>query len=107
MGSFVREGAKRTILGYAFGIYTGGAKPTCCKKTSYGPYESKAIMNQVSQLINNEWIKRCEELWGSMIVLSKKIHQDHITSIDKLFCCMCVYYRRLNSITKPFKFHIP
>ena len=40
---FANIGAKRTILGYEFGIDTGGTKPACCKKTYYGPYESKII----------------------------------------------------------------
>ena len=41
---FVKVGAKHTILGYEFGIDTGGARPVCCKKTFYVPYESKVIM---------------------------------------------------------------
>ena len=28
---FVKEGAKRPILSYEFGIDTGGAKPVCCR----------------------------------------------------------------------------
>jgi len=35
----VKEGAKRTIIGYAFGIDTGGENPVCCWKPSYRPYE--------------------------------------------------------------------
>ena len=33
---FIKEGAKRTILGYEFGIDTTGAKAVCCRKPSYG-----------------------------------------------------------------------
>ena len=44
---FVQDGTHRPILGYEFGIDTGGAKPVCCRKPSYGPYESKIIMTQV------------------------------------------------------------
>ena len=50
---FIKEGAKRPILGYEFGIDTGGAKPACCRKPSYGPYESKIIMEQIAQLLEN------------------------------------------------------
>ena len=36
---FVKEGAKRTILGYKFGTDTGGSKPVCCQKILYSSYE--------------------------------------------------------------------
>ena len=29
---FAKEGANRTVLGYAFGIDTGGSKPVCYQK---------------------------------------------------------------------------
>ena len=41
---FATRGAKRTILGYEFGIDTAGAKPVCCWKPLYGHYESKVIL---------------------------------------------------------------
>ena len=50
---FIKEGAKRTILGYEFGIDTGGVQPVCCRKLSNGPYESKVIMEQITQLLRN------------------------------------------------------
>ena len=87
---FIQEGAKRPILGYEFGIDTGGAKPVCCRKPSYGPYESKVIMEQVSQLISNKWIRKCGGPWGSMIVLAQKPHQEHITAIEDFVWRMCV-----------------
>ena len=104
---FVTVGAKQIILGYEFVIDTGGAKPVCCKKTSYGPYESKVIMEQVNQLLHNNWIKRCGGSWGSMVVLAQKRHQEHIQDICDFVWRMCIYYRRLNAITKPFQFPIP
>ena len=45
-------------------IDTGGAKPVCCRKPSYGPYESKVILTQVAQLLSNGWIEPCEGPWG-------------------------------------------
>ena len=44
------KAAMRTILQYEFGIDTGVSKPVCCRKPSYGPYESRIIMEQNSQL---------------------------------------------------------
>ena len=50
---FCKEGARTTILGYEFVIYTSDSKPLCCKKPECGPYESKIIMDQVQQLLAN------------------------------------------------------
>ena len=104
---FVTVGAKRTILGYEFGIDTSGAKPVCCRKPSYGPYESKVIMSQLEDLLSNKWIEECGGPWGSMIVLAQKPHQEHVRHINDFVWRMCVSYRKLNSITKPFQFPIP
>ena len=104
---FVQDGTHRPILGYEFGIDTGGAKPACCRKPSYGPHESKIIMAQVEQLKYNNWIRKCEGPWGSMVVLAQKPHQEHITDIKEFVWRMCVSYRRLNAVTKPFQFPIP
>ena len=41
---FCKEGVKRTIMGYKLSIDTGNAGPVCCKKSQFGPYESKIIM---------------------------------------------------------------
>lgn len=38
-------------------INTGGSKPVCFRKPSYGPYELKVIMEHIVQLPTNEWIK--------------------------------------------------
>lgn len=67
---FFKEGAKWKILGYKFGIDTGGAKLVCCRKPSYGPYTSNVIMSQVAQLLSNSRIERCGGPWGSMIMLA-------------------------------------
>ena len=78
---FIMAGEKRTILGYELGIDTRGAKHMCYHKPSYGPYESKVILQQVQQLFLNGWIERYEAPWGSMVVLEQKSHQEHITDI--------------------------
>jgi hypothetical protein len=104
---FCAEGARRPILGYEFGIDTGSAKPVCCRKKQYGPYESSIIMKQVKSLLDNDWIYECEGPWGSLIVLAPKPHQEHIDDINKFIWRMCVSYRQLNAITKPFEYPIP
>ena len=104
---FVEEGARRPIIGYEFAIETGLSKPVCCKKPNYGPYESEIIMKQIVSLIKNDWIEECEGPWGSMIVLAAKPHQEGITDIAKFIWRMCVSYRKLNSVTKPFEYPIP
>ena len=78
---FIKEGTRRIILGYEFGIYTGGSKPVCCHKASYGPYKSKVIMEQIPQLLSNNWIDRYEGPWGSMTVQAQKPHQENIVNI--------------------------
>ena len=105
--SFCEEGAKRTILGYEFAIDTGDAKPVCCKKPNYGPYESEIIMTQIRALLGNDWIELCFGPWGSAIVLAAKPHQEHIENIEDFIWRMCVSYRKLNSVTKPFQYPIP
>ena len=37
-----------------------------------------------------------------MIVLADNMHQYHVDIIEEFICRMCMPYRKLNSITKPF-----
>ena len=104
---FATKGARRTIIGYEFGIDTGSAKPACCPKPQYGYHESNIIMEQVTTLLKNLWIEECEGPWGSMIVLAPKPHQEHIKNIEDFIWRMCVSYRKLNAVTKPYESPIP
>lgn len=79
--SFYEEGVRHTILGYEFAINKGDAKPVCCKRPNYGPYEAEIIMKQLKALLGNDWIELCYGAWGSSIVLAAKPHQDHILDI--------------------------
>ena len=106
-GCSAKEGAKLPILGYEFSINTGSSKPLCYKKKSYGPYESKIIMELLTQLLGNNWISKCSVPWGSLIVLAPKPHQEHIFDINVFIWIICVSYRCLNAITEKFKYPIP
>ena len=103
---FAKEGVRRTILGYQFSIDTGTSPPVCCKKPAYGPHESEIMMEQIRNLLLNTWIRRCKGAWGSMLVLAAKPHQEHVTDIQDFVWRMCVSYRGLNAVTKPFQFPI-
>jgi len=105
--SFCEEGARRTITGYEFAIGTSDSKPICCKRPNYGPYEAEIIMKQLKALLNNDWIELCFGAWGSSIVLAAKPHQEHVLDIEDFIWRMCVSYRKLNSVTKPFQYPIP
>ena len=42
-----------------------------------------------------------------MVVLAQKPHQEHINAFEAFVWRICVSYRRLNAVTKPFQFPIP
>ena len=42
-----------------------------------------------------------------MIVLAAKPHQEHVTNIADFIWRMCISYRGLNAVTRPFQFPIP
>jgi len=64
-------------------------------------------MKQLKALLNNDWIELCFGAWGSLIVLPAKPHQEHVLDIEDFIWQMCVSYRKLNSVTKPFQYPIP
>ena len=61
-------------------------------------------MEQVQDLLRNARIEKFGGPWGSIIVLAAKPHQEHIENIDILVWIMCVSYRNIYAINKPFKF---
>ena len=63
-------------------------------------------MEKVQDLLNNVYIEKFGEPWGIRIVLAAKPHHENIQNIDDFIWRMCFSYRKLNSITKPFKFTI-
>ena len=54
---FCKIGARRPILEYEFAIDTGTAKPVCCRKPRYRPYESKIMMKHLQALLKNDWVE--------------------------------------------------
>ena len=104
---FCAEGAKRTILDYEFAIDTGASPPICCRNPTYGPHKKSIIMEQISSLLDNDWIVVCGGSWGTQIVLSAKPHQEHIDDMNKFIWRMCVSYRGLNKVTKLYEYLIP
>jgi hypothetical protein len=104
---FYSAGVRKPTLDFEFCIDTGASAPICCKKTHYGPHESKIIMSQIDILLDNGWIEECTGAWGSSIVLAAKPHQEHVTDIKDFIWRMCVSYRALNQATLPFEYPIP
>ena len=64
-------------------------------------------MEHIDALKENKWIEECKGPWGSLIVLAPKPHQEHVEDIKDFVWRMCVSYRALNAITKPFTYPIP
>ena len=104
---FCTTGACCTILDYEFSIDTGASKPVCCCRPTYETHEKPIIIDNISSLLANNWIEECGVSWGSMIVLAAKPHQEHINNIKQCIWRICVSYRGLNKVTKPFEYHIP
>ena len=104
---FHKKGTCCTIFGYEFAINPGTPPPVCCKVPRYGPHESSIIMNQIADLLENDWIKECKVPWWSQIVLVEKPHQEHIENIEDFDSSMCVSYYGLNKFTRPFVYQIP
>ena len=77
----------------------------CCKQPRYGPHETKVIDKLIKQLEHNGFLVDDEGPWGSMIVLAGKPHQEHVHWSEYIWR-LCVSYRQLNAVTRPFVFPI-
>ena len=104
---FDKQCYRQTIVGYVFAIDTGTASPLCCRKPRYGPWESDIIMEQIHDLLENDWIEECAGPWGIQIVLAPKPHQEHISNIYYFIWRICDSCRGSNKVTKPFEYPIP
>jgi hypothetical protein len=102
---FAQEGMQNHIRGFEFNIDTGKVKPICCKQPQYGPHESRVIVALVEKLEKKGIIEDDEGPWGSPIVLASKPDQAHVHWTKFVFR-LCISYRMLNTVTRPFTFPI-
>ena len=100
---FAPEGLRRHIRGYQCRIDTGDVTPICCKTPRYGPHEARIINKLVKQLEDNGLIEDDDGPWGALVVLAAKANQEHVAWYDYIWR-LCVSYRRLNQVTRPFTF---
>jgi hypothetical protein len=103
---FCREGALRPICGFQFRIDARNHPPTTCKVPRYGPHESMIMKKLLGKLFNAEVIEIDEGPYGAMVVLAQKPNQEHKHHSEYIFH-LCVSYRLLNAITRPFLFPLP
>jgi hypothetical protein len=102
---FDEAGLRNSIRGYQFNIDTGNVKPICCKTPSYGPYEKVIIQKMVTSLDQNGLTEPDDGPWGSLVVLAAKPN-DTLIPWDEYQWRLCVSYRRVNQVTRPFTFPI-
>ena len=103
---FCEEGLRKNIRGFSFRVDTGDCKPVCCRPPRYGPSETKVMTDLVNQLEENGLVTDDTGAWGAQIVLAAKANQQNV-KWDAYQWRLCVSYRRLNQVTKPFTFPIP
>jgi hypothetical protein len=103
---FDQDGALRPIRKYLYSIDIGNHKPPSCKPPRYGPHESEKMAALIRQLEDKNIIEPDEGPYGAMIVLAAKPNQGHVHWTEYVFR-LCVSFRLLNAITRPFLFPIP
>ena len=102
---FTPEGLWRHIRGYECRIDTGDVAPICCKIPRYGPHEARIITELVNALEKNGLVEDDDGPWGALVVLAAKANQENTAWYEYIWR-LCVSYRRLNQITRPFAFPI-
>jgi RNase H-like domain found in reverse transcriptase/Integrase zinc binding domain/Reverse transcriptase (RNA-dependent DNA polymerase) len=102
---FAEEGVRKHIRGVKFHVDTGDAEPICVKSPRYGPHESRVISSLLEKLEQNGLIEDDDGPWGAIIVLAAKPNQEHVHWSQYIWR-LCVSYRKLNAITRPFAFPI-
>ena len=105
--AFDPVGVRRPVRGIVFHVDTGDAQPICVQQPLYGYNEAPIMQKQVDALEHNGMIKENNGPWAFKLVLAPKPHQESCTSIVDFIWRLCVNFRRLNQVTKPFKFWIP
>lgn len=102
---FAEEGVRKHIRGFLFHVDTGEAPPVCVKPPRYGPHESRVINELIDKLEANGIIEDDDGPWGAPIVLAAKANQEHLHWSQYVWR-LCVSYRKLNAIVRPFTFPI-
>ena len=102
---FSQEGLQNPIIGYEFVVDMGAAEPVCCKPPRYGFNEAPVIKLICQGLKQNEMVEEDRGPWGAMVVLAAKPGQENVHWNDFVWR-MCVSYRKLNAIIRPFHFPI-
>ena len=64
-------------------------------------------MDQIIDMLKNDRIEECKGPWGSQILLAEIPHQEHIEKFKDFVWHICVSYRGLNKVTRPFEYPIP
>ena len=103
---FAEGGLRKPIRGFEFQVDTGTSKPVCCKVPRYGKNEAKVMRELIKKLDDNGIIEDDQSPWGALVVLASKPHQEKV-DWGNFRWRLCVSYRRLNQVTKPFAFPIP
>ena len=102
---FAKEGGRKNIRGAQFHVDTGTTSPVCVKPPRYGPHEARVINKLIEKLEENGLIEDDDGPWGAMIVLAAKPNQEHVHWSQYIWR-LCVSYRKLNAVTRPFTFPI-
>ena len=103
VGRVRQKGLRKPIRGFLFHVDTGTAKPVCCKPPRYGKYEEEIILRLCQALKDNDMVVHDDGPWGALIVLAAKPGQENVAWWDFIWR-LCVSYRPLNRITRPFRF---
>ena len=102
---FAEEGVRKPIRGAYFHVDTGQIAPICTRPPRYGPHETRVINDLVEKLEQNDIIEDDDGPWGAPIVLASKPNQEHL-HWSQYTWRLCVSYRKLNAVTRPFTFPI-
>ena len=103
---FAEGGLRKPIRGFEFQVDTGDSKPVCCKPPRYGKHESAVMRRLVKKLEENGIIEDDDGPWGALAVLAAKPHQEEVPW-QEFRWRLCVSYRKLNQVTRPYAFPIP